>query len=195
MKGLIKAGLGLAALAGLVYAAKKVIDNTEVYVEVVGAEPDAEEPETQAPETQTQQAPETQESQAPETQAPQAPETQAQQASETQETNEQDDKTLFEKRREDLKKNTKNLMESLADFTRSLKDTAEAIYIDVKDGKVVDVDSENEDLASETKSENGKNIDVDLTDKDTSSKEKTDCDINDTPVPVADGSNIETDLV
>ena len=185
MKSLIKAGLGLAALAGLVYAAKKVIDNTEVYVEVVGTEPDAEEPETQAP-----QAP-----QAPETQAPQAPATQAPQAPETQETNEQDDKTLFEKRREDLKKNTKNLMESLADFTRSLKDTAEAIYIDVKDGKVFDADSENEDLASETKSESGKNIEVDLTDKDTSSKEKNDCDINDTPVPVADGSNIETDLV
>ena len=169
MKALIKAGLGLAALAGLAYAAKKVIDNTEVYVEVVGTEPDAEEPETQAP------------------QAPHAPE--------TQETNEQDDKTLFEKRREDLKKNTKNLMESLADFTRSLKDTAEAIYVDVKDGKVFDTASENEDLASETKSESGKNIEVDLTDKDTSSKEKTDCDINDTPVPVADGSNIETDLV
>lgn len=166
MKSLIKAGLGLAALAGLVYAAKKVIDNTEVYVEVVGTEPDAEEPETQAP-----------------------------QATETQETNEQADKTLFEKRREDLKKNTKNLMESLADFTRSLKDTAEAIYIDVKDGKVFDTASENEDLASETKSESGKNIEVDLTDKDTSIKEKNDCDINDTPVPVADGSNIETDLV
>lgn len=182
MKSLIKAGLGLAALAGLVYAAKKVIDNTEVYVEVVGTEPDGEEPETQAP-------------QATETQAPQAIETQAPQAPETQEPNEQDDKTLFEKRREDLKKNTKNLMESLADFTRSLKDTAEAIYIDVKDGKVFDTASENEDLASETKSESGKNIEVDLTDKDTSSKEKNDCDINDTPVPVADGSNIETDLV
>lgn len=195
MKSLIKAGLGLAALAGLAYAAKKVIDNTEVYVEVVGTEPDDKEPETQAPETQTQQATETQTQQAPATQAPQAPETQAPQAPETQETNEQDDKTLFEKRREDLKKNTKNLMESLADFTRSLKDTAEAIYIDVKDGKVFDTASENEDLASETKSESGKNIEVDLTDKDTSSKEKNDCDINDTPVPVADGSNIETDLV
>lgn len=174
MKSLIKVGLGLAALAGLAYAAKKVIDNTEVYVEVVGTEPDDEEPETKAP-------------QAPATQAPQAPA--------TQEPNEQDDKTLLEKRREDLKKNTKNLMESLADFTRSLKDTAEAIYVDVKDGKVADADSENEDLASETKSESGKNIEVDLTDKDTSSKEKNDCDINDTPVPVADGSNIETDLV
>ena len=195
MKGLIKAGLGLAALAGLAYAAKKVLDNTEVYVEVVGTEPDTKEPETQAPQAPATQAPQEPETQAPETQEPQAPATQAPQAPETQATNEQDDKTLFEKRREDLKKNTKNLMESLADFTRSLKDTAEAIYIDVKDSKVIDTASENGDLASETKSESGKNIEVDLTDKDTSSKEKNDCDINDTPVPVADGSNIETDLV